>query len=474
MRRMLRLSVASGLLAASTIIAPHTAAAATGFSAGRPVGAPEEDVGAAVDAGAVTWLPNGGAGLTGTHSITLTEATVGGTVRAGDRFGAAVAVDQSAGLPGKLVIGAPGADRGAGRVYVVPFSASQTRFDYAHVTVLRPGHGAVGSSAQIGEHFGATLAWGRATNDYLVIGAPDFDLGALQDVGRVFVTQAGATALALTPGSVGVPDAPHSGDHFGAALLVGATSVFVGVPNAWDGPVAHAGEVDRFTLPPLGSLSGVAYRQGSGGIAGSSEAGDHFGASLAAITQNGQQVIAIGAPAEDVGPIVDAGAVTILGTAPHTYVQGSVPGLSGAPEAGDQFGYALAGDGANLIIGVPGEDVGPVANAGQVQALYPDSFSTPTRMASGGSFVESWGGAPGLVQVGARFGASVSAYAGWLSAGASGQNTGGAQGGGAFVVLPGLSASTHWTTLGSYIVTQETNGVPGASETGDHFGAALA
>jgi FG-GAP repeat protein len=95
--------------------------------------------------------------------------------------------------------------------------------------------------------------------------------------------------------------------------------------------------------------------------------------------------LAIGVSAEDVGTIVDAGAVNVLygsaagvqATAPDDqfWTQDS-PGVQDQAETGDEFGAALAaadfnGDGyADLAIGVRTEDFGTVTNAGAVNVLY--------------------------------------------------------------------------------------------------------
>jgi hypothetical protein len=97
--------------------------------------------------------------------------------------------------------------------------------------------------------------------------------------------------------------------------------------------------------------------------------------------------LAIGLPGEDVGRIADAGAVNViyggasgldtsrgLGLTQHT--ASGAGELSGSAEAGDYLGAALtAGDFdgdsyADLAIGLPGEDVGRIADAGAVNVIY--------------------------------------------------------------------------------------------------------
>jgi hypothetical protein len=89
-------------------------------------------------------------------------------------------------------------------------------------------------------------------------------------------------------------------------------------------------------------------------------------------------------------------------------------GVDGVAEPGDRFGAAVAmrpgldhGDVA-LVIGVPNEDVGSVADAGLVQVVtVRPSEITPTR-----SYTENVAGTPGTVAKGNRFGATVTAMEG--------------------------------------------------------------
>jgi len=93
----------------------------------------------------------------------------------------------------------------------------------------------------------------------------------------------------------------------------------------------------------------------------------------------GQWDLAVGAPGEDIGPDVDAGAVNLLA--------GSVTGPSGGslvqqsnPEDFDSFGQAIAGgfflhdfDGNgffDLAVGAPQERVGAEQSAGLVSVFY--------------------------------------------------------------------------------------------------------
>ena len=130
---------------------------------------------------------------------------------------------------------------------------------------------------------------------------------------------------------------------------------------------------------PLKTAGSIQYQQGSRKVPGAPEKGDRFGASLA----GGGTLI--GAPGEDVGSIVDAGAVTWQ--LRYVLTQDSA-GIPGTAERGDQFGAAVAVSGTlwgeeetgGLVsyyligIGAPGEDIGSTKDAGVVTFASDDVF----------------------------------------------------------------------------------------------------
>jgi hypothetical protein len=117
------------------------------------------------------------------------------------------------------------------------------------------------------------------------------------------------------------------------------------------------------------------------------DAGDHFGWSVAVGDFDGDGFgdLAIGAYQEDLGSIVDAGAVNVLyGSAgglqadapPDQLWHQDSPGVAGRAEKGDNLGRSLTtgdfnGDGFHdLVMGAPGQDVGSQPDAGVVNVLY--------------------------------------------------------------------------------------------------------
>lgn len=245
--------------------------------------------------------------------------------------------------------------------------------------------------------------------DDLAIGAPYEDLGSAVDAGWLIVLYAdpegkGLTAVgsgAYGQDSPGVAVEPESGDRFAASLAAGdfnddgCDDLAIGVP--WEDEVAvdtgvvhvlHGGNLGLNTEEPSLYLA-----QGRDGISDTREAGDTFGFSLAVGDFNGDGIddLVVGVPYEDVGD-VDTGMIHI--------VPGSADGLrrdltraltqqtfatSSSNERNDQFGYSLVagdfnGDGFDdLAVGAPGETISGFQQAGEVNVMYadPDTIFLP-------------------------------------------------------------------------------------------------
>src|SRR4029453_11317855 len=119
------------------------------------------------------------------------------------------------------------------------------------------------------------------------------------------------------------------------------------------GAIQDAGAVNVLYGSParLTSTGNQQFFPGSGGLIGTAEEGDFAGAALATGDYNGDSFadLAIGAPFEDIGSILDAGAVdtlngsarTLTSTGGKQFFQGS-GGVPGTPEDGDSLGSSLA------------------------------------------------------------------------------------------------------------------------------------
>lgn len=121
-----------------------------------------------------------------------------------------------------------------------------------------------------------------------------------------------------------------------------------------------------------GPATTVAVTQNSGNVPGSSERGDWFGSelSLGDINGDGKTDLVVGAPGENLGGVVNAGAVTVLygsasgvnTTSGYQYFAQSTAGVPGSDEKDDLLGGEVkltdvTGDGkADLTIGAYGEN----------------------------------------------------------------------------------------------------------------------
>src|SRR5439155_6825078 len=161
----------------------------------------------------------------------------------------------------------------------------------------------------------------------------------------------------------------------------------VGVPGEAVGGKDFAGAANVL----YGSVTGITasgdqfWHQDSSNINNTAETDDEFGLSVAIgdFDGNGFGDLAVGVPLEDLTNGVDAGAVNVLygssagltSTADDFWNQ-DVDGINNKVEDGDVFGYRVAagnfdGNGyADLLVGVPAEDLSGGEDAGAVNVIY--------------------------------------------------------------------------------------------------------
>ncbi|MFF7795161.1 FG-GAP-like repeat-containing protein [Streptomyces sp. NPDC007991] len=303
-------------------------------------------------------------------------------------------------------------DREGGTVTVVHGTA--TGLDTAHPKYLHQDSPGVPGAGEEDDQFGASLASADLNKDGyadLVVGNPTEHVGSAEYRGTVTVLWGSKSGLS---GGTNLTPAGGAGGHFGRDLATGDFTgdgspdlAVIGGEEAWlyRGPFTKsgttgkvskidkasggwyssalgAGKVDgdgRTDLVVIGTeITGSDIRERAWFLKGTSS-GLASGASrtlsdrqqglypspvIGDFDKNGYGDIALGVPDKDNGK----GAVTIWrgtstgpGTA-TTFTQ-ATSGVSGTPEAGDDFGYAISaadtnGDGyADLAVGVPHEDV---------------------------------------------------------------------------------------------------------------------
>jgi hypothetical protein len=409
------------------------------------VGVPLEAIGSVRGAGAVNILYGSANGLTGTGSQLFWQGAGGvkGTAETDDIFGHALSAgdfdnDGFADLAvGVWLEDVQGRD-GAGAVNVLYGSANGLTGSGSQL--FWQGAAGVAGNLEAGDLFGSALSAGDFDNDGfsdLAIGAPDEAIGTVRFAGAIDVlygstgglTGAGSQALWQGP-SGGVAGNPQSEDAFGSSLAAGdfnnngLADLAVGVPGESMGVLSRGGAgAVNVLYGSAGGLTGTGsqlFRQGAGGVGGTPEFGDGFGAALTAGNfGNGAATdLAVGVPLEDITGRENAGAVNVLygstggltGAGGQMFWQGP-GGVTGTLESFDWFGDALsAGDfnnngPADLAVGVPHEAIGAVSLAGAVNVL-PGTAAGLTGVGSRG-FWQGSGGAAGTLEADDQFGSAL-------------------------------------------------------------------
>ncbi len=342
------------------------------------VGVPGEDVGTVLDAGAVNVIYGSPRGLTAAGNQLWTQDSPGIEDVAeaqGERFGAALAAANfGKGSQADLAIGVPGEDQRTGAVNLV----------YGSATGLSASGNQFWTPEVLGISFGAeepaTFGWALAAADFgngpqadLAVGLPNQDVGPCLeepskcefDAGAVSVLSGSPSGLIAagtqlwTQDSPGIEGTAAGLDHFGWALAAANFGKGLQADLAVGAP-ALAGEVNVIygSTTGLTSAGNQLWTQDSPGILGTGESdptaftGDGFGEALATANfgKGSQADLAVGVPEEDVGTIVDAGAVNVLYGSPsgltaagnQLWHQNS-PGIAGTAERFDRFGGAAAG-----------------------------------------------------------------------------------------------------------------------------------
>jgi len=261
---------------------------------------------------------------------------------------------------------------------------------------------------ETGDWFGATLAVGDFNDDGyddLAVGVPFEDLGADANVGMIHVYHGSPSGLSMpatrsfAAGLESMLGDPADNDNFGTSLAAGDFTgdgyddLAIGAPYRDPGGAYNAGQV-HVLRGSSGGLSTADQQLVDGSDYSSWTASSLFGFALAAadfnqdpltcggIGQTCRDDLAIGVPGEDIWTMTPTGPVVADMAGVVVVAYGSSGGIStseftilsqdeayGSPESGDFFGAALAAGQANrsktlasryadLVVGVPTEDVG--------------------------------------------------------------------------------------------------------------------
>lgn len=495
------------------------------------IGVPGEDRSGVGSVGEVNIIYGSASGLTSTANQSLDEAIFGYSYGSADHFGSALAAGDFNGDGfSDLAVGMPGRDSGgfahAGRVLLINGSGSGLNTTTARtLSLLSGGQGRAG----------AALVWADFNNDGfgdLAVGIPDkaFDVfhpdnpffviyclgGTVAAAGEVQVFYGASTSLSssraqrLRQGTIGgdicnsatgaeVGSSPDDDDKFGSVLAAGDfnhdsfADLVVGVPNdSYDSGSVHLIPGSSTTLAPNKAQF---LNQDTSGVGGAAEDGDQFGRSLAVGDFDGdlKDDLAVGIPFEDLSVVNDAGSVQVFfgnnfggsnlvdPVGDLFITQGDIPGNSA--EAGDLFGWVLAagkfdGDGlADLAIGVPGEDIGSLSDAGIVNVIYGTVSSPGLNFSRTQTWHQDVAGIPDVVEIGDQFGYALSAWnygkssQADLAVGVPFEDVGTQADAGAVNVIYG--STTGLTATGSQFWTQDSPGINNSSEAGDRFGEVL-
>jgi hypothetical protein len=262
------------------------------------------------------------------------------------------------------------------------------------------------------DYFGLSLSAGDYNADNftdLAVGVPGEDVGSVNSGGPnigivnvIYGSEEGLSAATknlsqiISQGLWDLEGDAETDDFFGSTLSSGdyngdgKDDLAIGVPGEDVKNVSNAGSVNVI----YGSVEGLnsslilkdqQWNRGSGDLA---DTNNFYGSALSSGDYNGdgKDDLTIGVPGEDIEGIVDAGRVsTIYGSdsglnatlvlKSQRWDQGS-GNIEDSRESADRFGSTLSsgdynGDGKDdLTIGVPGEDIEGIVDAGRVSTIY--------------------------------------------------------------------------------------------------------
>lgn len=302
---------------------------------------------------------------------------------ASDWFGSSVAIEGST-----IVVGAPGddTDDGVNAGSAVVYVRSDTQ--WAVQTILEP------LDAADGDGFGGTVS---LNGDILVIGANGDDTVAGANAGSAYVYR--HTGEVWEEEAKLNPLDPATNDEFGISVAVHGETIVVGAPRD-DVPGSDSGSIYVF------ARNAGSWGQAAKLKANDAASGDQFGYSVAFDGQS----IAVGALLDDTSAGANAGSVYVFIKPGASWVQ-LVKLEAWDGQAENRFGYAVAIDGGNLLVGAfRGDSAGGVDSGSAYVFVRSGSvWSLQSKLAaSDGATQHFFGSAVALdgarAVIGARFG----------------------------------------------------------------------
>ena len=375
------------------------------------IGAPNYDIGGAIEAGRIYYLKSASNGaikplerVSGNGRYSQSSVP-GASPESGDIFGKSVAIVATASNASKILIGVPLESIGnikSGMFHEMFINPQGIDFLNYHQDTA-----GIQGTAEEDDDMGRSVVWGDFDNDGnwdAAVGVPGESVNGQSGAGAVNVIMGGSDGILdtgddqlWTQSSLFIEGSPNIDDNFGWALAVGdfdddgRSDLAIGAPGDRVDGLNGAGSVNVIYggSDGLGATGDQLWNQNSSGIGGGSEAGDRFGYSLVVGDFNGDSTddLAIGVPFEAIGSESNAGAVQIiygeagegLVSTGSLFISQAEPGFLGASEAGDQFGFSLASGRLNndsyddLSIGTPGEDFTDAIDAGAAYIVHGSS-----------------------------------------------------------------------------------------------------